>query len=293
MTREEELQAFYVLALPGFLEYLRTHQSRIEDVELATVKDGIVSFPATQTLGGVQKTVRVPLTLLTTSLSQAETLAREEAAYARQQGDYAKAQAEAVSDAGDYAEEQGDYAKAKGDEALAIKNTVTLWYNPFRDNVEQWADDAATAESQRVAAEQVRSNQESTRVSQENSRSAAELLRVSAENYRIAAEQERAAAELLRIREELERKAAESQRQQNEEARLDGVFRQNTVTGMWERLNQRTGVWESTGNYWLGGLMAYRFYTDPATGRIHVVKNSADRISFSLVNGRLKACYVE
>ena len=275
MNREEELQAFYVMALPGFLEYLRTHQSRIEDIELATVKDGIVSFPATQTLGGVQKTVRVPLSMLTASIDQAETLAREEAAYA------------------EYAEEQGDYAKSKGDEALAIKNTVTTWYNPFRDNVEQWAGDAATAESQRAAAELIRTNQENTRVSQESSRSAAELLRVSAENYRIAAEQERAAAELERIREELLRKAAETQRQQNEEARLDGVFRQNAETGTWERRNLRTGVWEDTGNFWLGGLMAYRFYTDPATGRIHVVRNNADRITFSLENGRLKAHYVE
>lgn len=293
MNREEELQAFYVMALPGFLEYLRTHQSRIEDIELATVKDGIVSFPATQTLGGVQKTVRVPLSMLTASIDQAETLAREEAAYAKAQGDYAKAQAEALIEAGEYAEEQGDYAKSKGNEALAIKNTVTTWYNPFRDNVEQWAGDAATAESQRAAAELIRTNQENTRVSQESSRSAAELLRVSAENYRIAAEQERAAAELERIREELLRKAAETQRQQNEEARLDGVFRQNAETGTWERRNLRTGVWEDTGNFWLGGLMAYRFYTDPATGRIHVVRNNADRITFSLENGRLKAHYVE
>ena len=60
-TTEEEKRAFYAMALPGFLEYLRSHMSAIEQVELASTREGIVSFPATQILGGVQKTVRVPV----------------------------------------------------------------------------------------------------------------------------------------------------------------------------------------------------------------------------------------
>lgn len=63
-TTEEEKRAFCQAVMPVFLEYLRTHQSAIEQVELATVRDGIVSFPATQILGGVAKTVRVPLALI-------------------------------------------------------------------------------------------------------------------------------------------------------------------------------------------------------------------------------------
>ena len=63
-TTEEEKRAFYQAALPGFLEYLRSHMSAIEQVELAETREGIVSFPATQVLGGVQKTVRVPLSLI-------------------------------------------------------------------------------------------------------------------------------------------------------------------------------------------------------------------------------------
>lgn len=98
MMSQEELQQFYVQALPGFLEYLRTHQSRIEDVELATVMTGIKSMPATQTLGGVEKTVRVPLALLVVGINDAEALARQMAEYAREKGDYAKTQGDRVDE---------------------------------------------------------------------------------------------------------------------------------------------------------------------------------------------------
>lgn len=81
-TTEEEKRAFYQAALPGFLEYLRSHMSAIEQVELAVTKTGIVSFPATQNLGGVQKTVRVPLSLLTADCDLAAEDAREAAAAA-------------------------------------------------------------------------------------------------------------------------------------------------------------------------------------------------------------------
>lgn len=76
-TTEEEKRAFYQAALPGFLEYLRSHMSAIEQVELAETREGIVSFPATQVLGGVQKTVRVPLSLLTAGCDSAAENARE------------------------------------------------------------------------------------------------------------------------------------------------------------------------------------------------------------------------
>lgn len=292
-TTEEEKRAFYQEVLPGFLEYLRSHMSAIEQVELATVTDGIVSFPATQVLGGVQKTVRVPLSIITAVIDADLEQVKEASRYAQEQGDYAKAEGDYADEQGDYASEQGDYAKEQGNAALAAKNIVTTWYNPFRDNVEQWAADATSAENQRIAAENTRKSQETARQNAETARASAETARANAETQRNLAELDRIEAELERISKELERKAAEAQRQQNEEVRLNGTFRQNTESGKWERLNQRTGVWEDTGNFWLGGMMAYRFYTDPATGRIHVVRNNADRMTFSLENGRLKAHYVE
>lgn len=292
-TTEEEKRAFYQEVLPGFLEYLRSHMSAIEQVELATVTDGIVSFPATQVLGGVQKTVRVPLSIITAVIDADLEQVKEAARYAQEQGDYAKAEGDYADEQGDYASEQGDYAKEQGNAALAAKNTVTTWYNPFRDNVEQWAADAASAENQRIAAENTRKSQETARQNAETARASAETARANAETQRNLAELDRIEAELERISKELERKAAEAQRQQNEEVRLNGTFRQNTESGKWERLNQRTGEWEDTGNYWLGGLIAYRFYTDPTTGRIHVVKNNTDRVNFRLENGRLKGMYVD
>ena len=137
-TKQEELQAFYQKALPGFIEYVRTHQSAIEEVELALTKDGIVSFPATQVLGGVQKTVRVPLSLITANVDDAEALCRELAEYARQQGDYALAQALYALEKGDYAGEQGDYAKNQGNAVSQLRSQISSWHESFRSGAENW-----------------------------------------------------------------------------------------------------------------------------------------------------------
>lgn len=64
-TRQRELEAFYASALPGFLEYLRSQGTSVDSIELATDLEGINSLPARLDIGGVQKTVLVPLTLLT------------------------------------------------------------------------------------------------------------------------------------------------------------------------------------------------------------------------------------
>ena len=64
-TNQRELDAFHAAALPSFLEYVRTHGTSVGDVELATTLEGITSLPARYLLGGVEKTVLVPLSLLT------------------------------------------------------------------------------------------------------------------------------------------------------------------------------------------------------------------------------------
>ena len=64
-TNQRELEAFYAAALPGFLEYLRTHGTSVGSVEIATTLEGITSLPARYVLGGVEKTVLAPLSLLT------------------------------------------------------------------------------------------------------------------------------------------------------------------------------------------------------------------------------------
>lgn len=165
-TSEQELRSFYEKALPGFLEYLRSHATAIENAELAVSREGIVSFPATQVLGGVVKTVRVPLSLVTKDVDTAEQAALEKAEYAKQQGDYAREQGqfangegEYASQQGDYASQQGDYAKAQGqyarsegdyakengDAALNAKETVSSWFSTFRAYAETWLSDTQSA----------------------------------------------------------------------------------------------------------------------------------------------------
>lgn len=286
-TTEEEKRAFYQQVLPGFLEYVRSHMSAIEQVELATVKDGIVSFPATQILGGVQKTVRVPLSMLTADIDEAERQAREYAAYAKEQGDYAKAQAQAVTAAGEYATEQGNYAKAKGDAALAAKNTVESWYTPFHDSVETWAANARTAENQRVASENTRISQENARQSKEAERQAAELIRISQENERISAELERIAAELSRASAELNRQnqeglrqAAEHVREAQEEARRAAeALRQQTF-----KLNEakRQQDFEDAEDERMKAALLTRFYIDPDTMELHALQVENDDIDYHI-----------
>ena len=137
-TSEKELLAFFEMALPGFLEYLRSHATAIEQVELAVVKDGIVSFPATQILGGVQKTVRVPLSVITANIDDAEKLCRDIAEYAEEQGDFAMAQALLAMQHGDYAKEQGDFANQQGVAIMGLKEEITGWYQPFKSSADGW-----------------------------------------------------------------------------------------------------------------------------------------------------------
>lgn len=64
-TKQRELEGFYAEARPGFLEYLQANGSDVDSIELATTLEGINSLPARMEMGGVVKTVLVPLTLLT------------------------------------------------------------------------------------------------------------------------------------------------------------------------------------------------------------------------------------
>ena len=64
-TRQTEHEAFYAELMPGFLEYLGRSASDVDSIELATTLEGVNSLPARLDIGGVTKTVLVPLTLLT------------------------------------------------------------------------------------------------------------------------------------------------------------------------------------------------------------------------------------
>lgn len=64
-TSQRELETFYAMALPGFLDYLKVHGTSVDRVEMATTIEGITSLPGRYRLGGVEKNVLVPLELLT------------------------------------------------------------------------------------------------------------------------------------------------------------------------------------------------------------------------------------
>ena len=64
-TRQTEHEAFYAELMPGFLEYLGRSASDVDSIELATTLEGVNTLPARMDIGGVVKTVLVPLTLLT------------------------------------------------------------------------------------------------------------------------------------------------------------------------------------------------------------------------------------
>lgn len=64
-TTQAELEAICARLYPVFMEYVRSHSSGTGDIELHNSMEGVDSLPANYSLGGVEKIVRVPLSLLT------------------------------------------------------------------------------------------------------------------------------------------------------------------------------------------------------------------------------------
>ena len=236
--------------------------------------------------------------------SEAETQAN----YAKTQGDRVDAGILDLTDLKTRVKNQGDTAEQQGANAQSICDTVTNWYTPFKRDAESWIDITKADWAVWYPSTQGTWNQwYNDRVAQWAAWFTNGIVPdwdmfwagvqsdwadwTSKEAARQRNELERISKELLRVADEETRKLNEQQRQANEEVRLNGTFRQNVSTGNWERLNQRTGEWEDTGNSWMGGLFAYTFYTDPKTGRGHVIKNGMDHVSFSIRNGRLIGTY--
>ena len=303
------------------LDFFATIMREASDIQLVNFdQERHMGLLATFVYQGVRRVDNVKPLSLVEGLSQlneelrircenAASEAERQATYAEQQGDRVDTCIENYETLYDKVEEQGNTAETQGANAQSICDTVTTWYTPFKTGAENWLTgikgdwdtwypSTTTAWDNWYAARVAdwlawytngvvpTWNTFWSGVQADWSDWTAK------ETARQQAELERIANELLRVADENTRKQNELQRQANEEKRLNGVWRQNLNTGKWEVYNQRTGQWDDSGNYWLGGLIAYRFYTNPKTGRIHVVKNDLDRVSFSLVKGRLKGTYV-
>jgi hypothetical protein len=306
-TQNQEIWQWLDAHWEEFADYWQSKMKDVSSVELISydqnkVKGVLASFR----WQGVNKVVTVTPQSLIEGLAQlnedlrerceeAAEAAENAATYANQKGDYALSEGHRVNALiteitalKAQVKQQGDTAQAQGAAADTLRQQISNWYSQFKSSAESWLSDivpqwnafwkaASNAFEQWTAAENDRKSKEIIR--QQN-----EAVRYDNESARSASESERQAAESLRD-------AAEQQRIIHEEIRLDGTFRQNANTGNWERLNQRTNEWEDSGNSWQGGLLAYRFYTDWSSGRIHVVKNSLDKVNFSIRKGRLVATY--
>lgn len=98
-TSQRELEAFYAMALPGFLDYLKVHGTSVDRVEMATTLEGVTSLPARYRLGGVEKNVLVPMDLLTEGVEIQIEACREATTKANRAGDNANAAADRVTSA--------------------------------------------------------------------------------------------------------------------------------------------------------------------------------------------------
>ena len=302
------------------LDYFASIMREASDIQLVNFDvDRHMGLLATYVFQGIHRVDNVKPSSLVEGLTRlndelrircenAAAEAERQGAYAEQQGDRVDDRILDLTNLKQTVTQQGNTAEQQGINAQNICDEVTAWYPPFKADAEDWlyyqkADWADWYPS----TQSTWNDWYAARVQQWLSWYTDGVVPTwdnfwagvqndwsdwtAKETARQRAELDRIAAELIRRADEEVRQQKELERQQAEEVRLDGTFRQNTDTGQWERLNQRTGVWEDTGNSWMGGLFAFKFYTNPKTGRCHVVKNSIDKVSFSIRNGRLTGTY--
>ncbi len=98
-TPQMELEAFCAQLAPVFLEYLRTHGTAVDRIEVATSLEGITALPARYSLGGVEKNVLAPLKLLTKDVDVKIAACQQATAKANTAADNANAAANRVTTA--------------------------------------------------------------------------------------------------------------------------------------------------------------------------------------------------
>lgn len=237
-TSQRELEAFYAMALPGFLDYLKVHGTSVDRVEMATTIEGITSLPGRYCLGGVEKNVLVPMKLLTKDVDVQIEACQEASVVANTAAEIANAAAQRV----ETAIEDVNTVKQAALEAAASANSAvsavleameaTRMATQKAESVTAEAIDATdkalraaevTEETDRKVTlqEQERLVVETSRVLAESKRCTEESLREEAEVLRNAAEQERIAAETRRTEAETQRTIAEQERNVAEIARKE------------------------------------------------------------------------
>jgi len=142
-TTQAELEAICAKLYPVFMEYVRTHSSGTGDIELHNSMEGVDSLPANYSLGGVEKIVRVPLSLLTREVNAQITACVEATTAANTAASDANAAAKKVTDA---IVEISTQKQAALDAAASANAAATA------ANQSKALCDSATAECERVTA---------------------------------------------------------------------------------------------------------------------------------------------
>lgn len=258
-TNQAENEAFFAMVLPAFLEYVRQHAATVEGVELATSLQGISSMQCLQELGGVVKVVRVPLSMMTYNVSQAEQRANDAADAADAAAGRANTAASNANDKAalvteavlDIAAEKAaataaaQNANGKADLANSIYQTVkawyesvnpawstwftatqsdwTTWFNARKAEWPEWYNGIKSAYETWVAAAQqaetARQTAEATRQGNESTRQTQETTRQGNETTRQGNETTRQNQEATRVGNETTRQNNESTRQTQEGTR--------------------------------------------------------------------------
>ena len=151
-TSQMELEAFCAQLAPVFLEYLRTHGTAVDRIEVATSLDGITTLPARYSLGGVEKNVLAPLKLLTKDVDIQIAACQQATTKANTAADNANAAATRVTNAITDISAEKEAAQA----AAAKANTAATNADNSRKQIE-------ANEATRQANETTRQNQEATR----------------------------------------------------------------------------------------------------------------------------------
>ena len=144
LTNNAEWDAFLAEAMPRFLAYLQEKATNVGEISTATSLDGITALPARYSLGGVEKTVLAPLTLLTAGVDEAITNANTAATNANAAAANADTSAEgadAAASTATAAARSVDDAKAKAlnaatnaTAATTSANTAATRLNTLCDN---------------------------------------------------------------------------------------------------------------------------------------------------------------
>lgn len=283
-TSQRELETFYAMALPGFLDYLKVHGTSVDRVEMATTIEGITSLPGRYRLGGVEKNVLVPLELLTKGVDIQIEACREATLKANTAAENATAAASRVDQAIADVESVKQAALDATAEAIAI-GTAT---RESKEACEAATEAAVTAtalcreetvkcldaikKSEDATAESLTATTKAVtaairaETSAENADSSAARADISAAGADRSAEAADLATQQSRNQTALSEIATKAAGEAANRLNALSDHRDEIRDGYWWRWDEETGEWYNTGEIAKGNVMFATFELDPFTG---------------------------